>query len=250
MDCQTAFELLSAQLDGELSANEEAELNAHLEGCPKCQQRREQFGQLEQSLRALPLPEATPPAFHRPQPEAGTVLDLGEKRKPSRVPFWALTTAACLMFTVGLFAPQPQVPVRLYLQGDANLSPQRPTRDVCRVQTFRSGPIHGEMLAEGGTEFSLLLDAGESSIEPIHLEVHYDFDGDGQSDRIERYRTLALDDTPGWQEYHHRLGLESAQGEMLAFRGGTVSAILSGQTPVQVHQGASYIHVPHLASEG
>jgi len=155
-----------------------------------------------------------------------------------------------VMFTVGLFAPEPQVPMRLYLQGNANLSPQRPARDVCSVQTFRSGPIHGEMLAQGRTEFSLLLDAGTSRIEPIALEVHYDFDGDGQADRIEKYRTLALDDKPGWQEYHQGLGLESAQGEMLPFRGGTVSAIISGQNPVQVHQGASYIHLPHLTEEG
>lgn len=246
MDCQSAFEALSAQLDGELSTAEENELNAHLEGCSDCRQRQAQLRQLESAMGQLP--NGTPPAFARPK--ADPVVGFERKSKPSRVPFWALTTAACLMFTVGLFAPHPQVPIRLYFQGDANLSQQRPAREVCLTRAFRSGPIQGELLAQASTEFSVLLDADDSRIEPVHLEVHYDFEGDGVVDRVEKYRPLAIDDRPGWQEYHHGLGLESAQGEMRPFRGGTVSALIASQSPLKVHQGSSYIHVPHLASEG
>ena len=37
MDCNQALEYISAALDGELTAEEVAELDAHLADCPECQ---------------------------------------------------------------------------------------------------------------------------------------------------------------------------------------------------------------------
>lgn len=57
-DCEEFSEALSAYLDGELSAEERSRLEAHLEGCPRCQEELK-------SLRAVSslvtsLPEVTP----------------------------------------------------------------------------------------------------------------------------------------------------------------------------------------------
>ena len=50
MDCNQALEYISAALDGELTAEEVAELDAHLADCPECQALAEEFGILSVAL--------------------------------------------------------------------------------------------------------------------------------------------------------------------------------------------------------
>ena len=38
MNCEKALELISAELDGELTQQERAELQAHLDACPDCRE--------------------------------------------------------------------------------------------------------------------------------------------------------------------------------------------------------------------
>ena len=59
MSCEQALELMSAALDGALSPEQEALLQAHLERCPECRRVMEAMKGLEQKLSALrePAPE-------------------------------------------------------------------------------------------------------------------------------------------------------------------------------------------------
>ena len=58
MDCNQALEYISAALDGELTAEEVAELDAHLADCPECQALAEEFGILSVALSDM---EEVPP---------------------------------------------------------------------------------------------------------------------------------------------------------------------------------------------
>ena len=59
MNCEKALELISAELDGELTQQERAELQAHLDACPDC---RETYAQLHELDAALQESELEPPA--------------------------------------------------------------------------------------------------------------------------------------------------------------------------------------------
>ena len=63
MDCEHAAELISAQLDGELTPAETAMLEAHLEQCPPCRALRRDFQALHQVLlESAAQWQAEPPA--------------------------------------------------------------------------------------------------------------------------------------------------------------------------------------------
>ena len=51
-DCERFEELISALLDGELSAEEEAEVSAHMDGCAECAAMYEAFSAVGGALRA------------------------------------------------------------------------------------------------------------------------------------------------------------------------------------------------------
>lgn len=59
MTCAEALELISAKVDSELTEEQDAQLQAHLEGCPRCRSVYEAMTGLEQSLAGLeePVPE-------------------------------------------------------------------------------------------------------------------------------------------------------------------------------------------------
>lgn len=61
MDCNQALEYISAALDGELTAEEVAELDAHLADCPECQALAEEFGIL--SVALSDMEEVPPPGL-------------------------------------------------------------------------------------------------------------------------------------------------------------------------------------------
>ena len=59
MDCEQIYVLLSAKLDGALTASEEEQLNAHLENCADCRRLYEAMFEIEKQTKALaqPAPE-------------------------------------------------------------------------------------------------------------------------------------------------------------------------------------------------
>ena len=104
MDCQRCCELLSARLDGELTGEEERELEAHLKECPGCRTLAEQLSGLHEDFSAL---EEVP----APQGFAQGVMDRirAEEQKKviplfRRPQFKAVAgLAACLVLCAGLY---------------------------------------------------------------------------------------------------------------------------------------------------
>ncbi len=57
MNCAKATELISALVDAELSPDQEKELKAHLETCPRCRQEYVELERLEEMMSKIALPE-------------------------------------------------------------------------------------------------------------------------------------------------------------------------------------------------
>jgi predicted anti-sigma-YlaC factor YlaD len=71
LSCDTAQEILSAQMDGEASARERDQLDHHLIGCPDCRQLSAVFFRLDRRVRlrpAEPVPDLRPAIFARTRP--------------------------------------------------------------------------------------------------------------------------------------------------------------------------------------
>lgn len=106
MRCEEALELLSARLDGELTAQEEQELEDHLSACPACRGLAEELSALHLSFEDL---EDTP----APEDFAGRVMERVREleRKKKVLPLFrrpqvrALAgLAACAVVCAGLYA--------------------------------------------------------------------------------------------------------------------------------------------------
>lgn len=83
LGCEEALELISARLDGELTAAEQAGLDAHLASCPECRALQADFQKLHASLT-----EAA--AAWRAQPPAGLTQDVLEAVRAAKLtPFQA-----------------------------------------------------------------------------------------------------------------------------------------------------------------
>lgn len=112
-DCAYYMELISAELDGELTEAERARLTAHLEQCPACRRYRQALasasGALADSLepppatlarsvmarvRTLPVPGSAP------EPEAAPAAREGSKRRLARGPARLAALAAALALVV------------------------------------------------------------------------------------------------------------------------------------------------------
>ena len=87
--CEDYEELISARLDGALTDEERAALDAHLAGCPRCRRTAEELAQVDAALRSL--------GGAAPVDLTARVLDRigAEKVVPLRRPRRALWGAAC-----------------------------------------------------------------------------------------------------------------------------------------------------------
>lgn len=95
-------ELISAYLDGELTAAEVAELNEHLSWCGRCAVELEELQQVRAAVRSLPLLE---PPVDLAMPEEVDVVPLSRRRG-----LWVGTAAAVLVLVMALaalLAPPP-----------------------------------------------------------------------------------------------------------------------------------------------
>ncbi len=113
-DCGHYQALISAKLDGELSPEEEAELQAHLESCPDCRLVYDAF--LELSHAVAGLGEEPEPADLTEKIMARVREEAGESAKPAAAQprrHWrwrsVLPLAACLILLIGIAAFLPKL---------------------------------------------------------------------------------------------------------------------------------------------
>lgn len=108
-ECKEYTHLISAALDGELTPQEQAELDAHLARCPQCRELMEQLSGLRQTLAQLPLVQ--PP----PQLKDDIMAAVAQNAAPRRGSRWpkglACAAVAALVLTAAwrLGIPTPGV---------------------------------------------------------------------------------------------------------------------------------------------
>ena len=110
-DCERALELISAELDGELTDGESAWLEAHLADCPDCRALADDFAAMHRLLPAL-APE--PPAELKDRVLEAvraekTVPFPARKRPPGRWKAWVSVAAAAALVFLGGRAVLPSL---------------------------------------------------------------------------------------------------------------------------------------------
>ena len=94
MDCPKAKQMMSEAIDGQLQAHEQAQLNAHLAGCPACQEEYAQMQAIQRGLQELPeekLPKRVQRAYR---------AEMKKDREPIDWKRYASIAAVlCLMIT-------------------------------------------------------------------------------------------------------------------------------------------------------
>lgn len=246
MSCTPFQELLSAELDGDLSQAEQGQLRQHLSQCAACQSLRQRLGHLQTGFGHLP--EVTPPALRSPV----TPLPLPASKAPSSAPVAALwlsllAAAACLAV---LSWPQNSSPgdgqgVALYLAPHTLQTSPPQTSSLAHFE-FQSGPLYGRALPDRKLEFAIHLDSHQRACKELHLEIEFDFEGDGKVDRREAYAPFSTDGQEGWEIYTHEHGLPTEQGELRDFTGGTISARLKNVVgEVHLLSGSSKLVIPY-----
>ena len=96
MNCERALELISAELDGAVTQQERAELQAHLDACPDC---RKTYAQLHELDAALQESELEPPAALHDS--VMQTIRREKKRRPAWLPAAAIAAAAALVLLAG-----------------------------------------------------------------------------------------------------------------------------------------------------
>jgi len=96
MNCELYLDLISARLDGELTAQEEAELTAHLQECPVCRAIADEMKGMHSALAGLGEVDV-PPELSR-----SVMASIKAERTRSRRRFVRQLTglAACLVLCV------------------------------------------------------------------------------------------------------------------------------------------------------
>ena len=131
MNCEQIYELLSARLDGALSAEDEARVQAHLDACPDCRRLYEAMASIEKKTAelAVPAPEGLKRGvMYRIRQESG-------KQKKKRG-YWGAGTgfgliAAVLVLLVGtgvIRLPRPQTAAKASA-GGATVSHRSPSAE-------------------------------------------------------------------------------------------------------------------------
>ena len=131
MNCEQIYELLSARLDGALSAEDEARVQAHLDACPDCRRLYEAMASIEKKTAELAVP--APEGLKR-----GVMYRIGQesgKQKKKRG-YWGAGTgfgliAAVLVLLVGtgvIRLPRPQTAAKASA-GGATVSHRSPSAE-------------------------------------------------------------------------------------------------------------------------
>lgn len=244
MSCQAFQELLSADLDDELSAEEKTSLEQHLADCPACRSLRQRLARMESGFAQLP--EAPPPPLRpRPLPKPAAQGSAGVAAVWSAV----LAAAACAALVLWPDSPPNANGVALYLSPQTLQAQPPAQQQAIAVSEFRSGRLYGQALRNRRLAFEIGLDSHQHACKDLQLEVDYDFDNDGKVDRSEVYAAFHTDAQDGWETYRSEDGGYSHQGEMRDFTGGTVAVRLRNASgELQMLQGTSKLVLPYRLS--
>ncbi len=151
MNCEQVFEQLSALLDGELNAEERAQLQAHLDGCPRCRALLEELRQTDAAMADLRQP---PPADF-----AQGVLDrIGQnaartkQKKRFRLAGTCAAAAAVLGLVIGvglrnLLREQPSGAPSVKAGEFAEADSAMPAAEAPQTATMAAGSHLGETFA-------------------------------------------------------------------------------------------------------
>lgn len=115
MNCKQAEKFLLRSFDGRLGADGSRLLKSHLQGCPRCRDKEEEYRLILGHLK----PEAAPEPL--PYFEQRLLANLKEREKTAPAQLWlrwahraaAFSLAAFLLFGAGVLLFQPQEPVEL-----------------------------------------------------------------------------------------------------------------------------------------
>lgn len=244
MSCQPYQELLSIELDDELSQEEQDRLHQHLIDCPACRSLRQRFQQLEKGFAHLPE-VAPPPLRPRAVASAPSVGYSGAAALWSTL-LLAAACAALICWPANGPTYRPQSDgLALYL-GHHSLQSQAPQQQATTISEFRSPPLFGRALPGRQLAFEIQLDSHEQACQNLQLEIEYDFDNDGKVDRSEVYDSFQTDAHEGWEAYRSQDGAYSYKGEMRDFTGGTVAVRLRNASGnLQFLQGPSRLVLPY-----
>jgi hypothetical protein len=113
MHCPQIQTELSAYVDGELPPSIRAEVEAHIEGCPHCQEHLAELRRLAEGVAALPKPQPAPQFLaavrrkiaHGETPEQKNWIDLLFRPVWMKVPIEAVALAAILVVAAVLVTP-------------------------------------------------------------------------------------------------------------------------------------------------
>lgn len=246
-------ELLSAYLDRQLEVSEALAVEGLLRDDAAWRDRLEQFRANASALRQLPKgkPSArTRDIVFRSVTES-FALGAERRRVPRYKRRWMLLAAfavPCLLTL--LYLQNPTRDSRLYLRPDGLLpraGRSGPKTALAGSHSWVSPRLWGRREAAGDSSLSYQVDAGEGVQAIVRAEVVYDFDGDGEPDRIERYEPSVLDQRAGWQRCRPKL--ETATGDFADFRGGSVTVSLESSLgealPLELSGSAGELVLPY-----
>lgn len=182
-----------------------------------------------------PSPSPTPVVVPSPSPPPGAPSPSPAAASPAR---WFLTATG--------FQPAPGASpgaVSLASAEGANYD-GTPHLAQSYLLTGVSGAYNG-----GVTRFTLPLDAGSAVATGTQARLSYDFNGDGQADRVETYHYFANNDVPGWENYGEARGLRSATGAWQDFRNGSLrlevwNAIGRAPVSLRVDHSSAFVELP------
>lgn len=223
-------ELISAFLDRELSPSESAAVAKLIETEPAWSARSQAFTLDSQAIAKLPTRDLSDSLRNLTIGLAESNMEAGSERR--RVPRfrrrWMLLASFVIPASLTLFFFQnPGSTSRLYFKKDRlELEARRSILEgeFQDTKTWRSPKLWGKFYPDDRSELSFQVDSEEPDVQHVGAEVHYDFNGDGEVDRIERFDVSELDLRKGWERFTPDL-LDS-QGEFQDLEGGAITVLL------------------------
>ena len=129
MDCQN--ELIHAYHDGELSPQQRADVEAHLNDCDDCRELLADLRRISQLVAAAPMAEVTAQAMKRMQQAWWAAQDRGIRRVAS----WLTAAAAAVMFAAVLLSPSSRGDTNTTFTATTLMTPPTPIADEPEDET-------------------------------------------------------------------------------------------------------------------
>ena len=223
-------ELLSAFMDGELSPVEAAAVAKLIETEPSWSERLNAFKADSQAIAKLPTRDLSDFLRNLTLGLAESNMEAGSERR--RVPRfrrrWMLL--ACFVIPASLtlfFFQNPGSTSRLYFKKDRlELQARRSILEgeFQETKSWQSPRLWGKYHSEDRSALSFQVDSEEPNAQQVSAEVRYDFNGDGEVDRVEVYEASKLDLRKGWERFTPEM--IDSQGEFRDLEAGQIIVVL------------------------